>query len=139
MRKIKFEDIYGNQYSFLAKDVTSKSILVKEEILDLIKEKGKDWPYYYNFLKDKACFSTPVGLILVYQDTWWSLKPKLEAAAKRKRVKEKLKNLVILTCYCFKETMCFLFVLLLLILQFISPISTIMAIAFVVIRILQRL
>ena len=139
MRKIKFEDIYGNQYSFLAKDVTSKSILVKEEILDLIKEEGKDWPYYRDFLKDKACVSTPVGLILVYQDTWWSLKPKLEAAAKRKRVKEKLKNLVILTCYCFKETMCFLFVLLLLILQFIAPISTIMAIAFVVIRILQRL
>lgn len=53
MRKIKFEDIYGNQYSFLAKDVTripisvkdvtSIPISVKEELLDLIKEKGKDW------------------------------------------------------------------------------------------------
>lgn len=84
MRKIKFEDIYGTQYSFLAKDVISKSILGKEEILDLIKEEGKDWPYYRDFLKDKGCFSTPVGLILVYQDTWWSLKPKLEAAAKSK-------------------------------------------------------
>lgn len=139
MRKIKFEDIYGNQYSFLAKDVTSKSILVKEEILDLIKVKGKDWPYYYNFLKDKACFSTPVGLILVYRDTWLSLKPKLDAAAKRKRVKEKLKNLVILTCYCLKETMCFLFVLLLLILKFIVPIPIIMAITFVVFRIFHPL
>ena len=69
--KVKFEDIYGNQYSLYGKDIEQGSYPVPN-----VPKIGYPEPI--------NCLDTPVGVVPVYESTWMKIKGKKQKLKKMK-------------------------------------------------------